>query len=533
MSAKRICKNCGGDVPPHKLSSAKFCKDSCRARFHEKKILKQLYGVEKLTTDLPELEKPQEVKPKPNLIAGLEGVAERKVQIGLPSPQSEAKPEVKNNAENGGQYGLYAQSEQKKEVAEAAALIPFTVKVETEHYKKVKRDLDKVNMEYDRAKAEIKSCDEQIATINRTKDFSLLPMTTTAAGGILAHTDKKILPTVAGAIGGWGIGKLIDTIFFEDNRKKEAEQTIVKIKNEKMEWQKLLEEVIKTKKMGENFIATIPRYETKTEMRPSPFFKLKLLKPFDNSDKPKLLPEILEGLKQNAESAENNNAPENMDAVPNEINEQATKKEEYPEVETNGRIISSKAFREMTYPALILQSRWNDFFGEPSTTFHCVVHGKPGEGKSTFCIQFAYYLAKHHGNTIYISGEEGFSKTLQQKVNMTNAEHPRLFFTDLKSFEEIKENIKDEFHFIFIDSLDTLSIDPKKVKELKALHPSSAFITISQSTKAGGARGSQEIIHDADIAVRVEKGFAVTEKNRFKEKDMRFGVFPEKKKQNQ
>ncbi|MBI4947363.1 MAG: hypothetical protein HY840_13305 [Bacteroidetes bacterium] len=122
-----------------------------------------------------------------------------------------------------------------------------------------------------------------------------------------------------------------------------------------------------------------------------------------------------------------------------------------------------------------------------------------------------YLLARHHGNTIYISGEEGFSKTLQQKVNMTNAEHPRLFFTDLKSFDEIKANMQNNFHFIFIDSLDTLSIDAEKLRELKTLYPASAFITISQSTKAGGMRDSQEIIHNADIEVYVRNGSAFTQ----------------------
>jgi hypothetical protein len=157
MITKRICQNCGGDIPPHKLSSAKFCKDSCRARFHEKKILKQLYGVEKLTVDLPQLEKKQETKPNVNLLAGLEGVAERKVQTGAPPVQSEAKSEIINNAENSVQYGQYAQTEQKIEVSEVPALIPFTVKIETENYKKVKTELDKVYKEYDRVKAAINS----------------------------------------------------------------------------------------------------------------------------------------------------------------------------------------------------------------------------------------------------------------------------------------------------------------------------------------------------------------------------------------
>ena len=185
----------------------------------------------------------------------------------------------------------------------------------------------------------------------------------------------------------------------------------------------------------------------------------------------------------------------------------------------------------MTYPALILQKKWSDFLSEPSTTFHLVVHGKPGEGKSTFCIQFADYLARHHGNTVYISGEEGFSKMLQQKIIMTKADSPRLFFADLRSFDEIKDKIEDQFHFIFIDSLDTLRIDSQKLKELKALHPSSAMITISQSTKDGKMRGSNEILHDSDMAVKVENYIAITTKNRYKEAGSEYRVFAEKKKQ--
>jgi len=38
-------------------------------------------------------------------------------------------------------------------------------------------------------------------------------------------------------------------------------------------------------------------------------------------------------------------------------------------------------------------------------------------------------------------------------------------------------------------------------------------------------RGSYEIVHDCDLAVNVEKGIAVSTKNRFKEKGMTLEVF--------
>jgi hypothetical protein len=519
MSSKRVCQNCGGDIPQERQSGAKYCTDSCKARYHEKKLMKELFSGEIQKTS-PSLQiKKDVVKPAQNLLSGLEGVAERKVQTELAPVQTE----VKNNTENGVQYVQYGTSEQKSKPADPPQLTPVTIKVETPKYLSLKRNLDIIQKEYDRVKGMIHTCDTQIEEIKRRSGFSLLPATTTATGGILAYNkmDQHIGGTLGGMVVGYGAGKLIDSIFFEEDRKKEAEQSITKIEEEKKKWQKSLAEVTDIKQKGETLLASIPRYETKTVMRPS---LVKLLKSWDDIKSDHEASARFEGTQPKSENTE---IPENNTLVCSP--DRTTNEEKFPAIETNDKIMSSRALKEMTYPALVFKNRWNDFLGEPSTTFHLVVHGKPGEGKSTFCIQFADYLARHHGNTVYISGEEGFSKTLQQKIIMTKADSPRLFFADLRSFDEIKDRIEDKFHFIFIDSLDTLRIDSQKLKELKALHPSSAIITISQSTKDGKMRGSQEIIHDADIAVCVYNGIAVTTKNRFKEKEMKFSVFPKAK----
>jgi hypothetical protein len=198
------------------------------------------------------------------------------------------------------------------------------------------------------------------------------------------------------------------------------------------------------------------------------------------------------------------------------------------ELPSNGKIISSKELREISYKCLNFQNKWKDFFGLPAVVFHLAVHGKPGEGKSTFCMQFADYLAKSFGRVVYISGEEGFSKTLQDKVVNLKINNQHLFFADINSFEQIKADIPhSEFHFIFIDSLDTLRIDALRLRELREQYPQSGFITISQSTKDGKMRGSQEIIHDADITVKVEDGTATTTKNRYLIRGKEFEVFPE------
>lgn len=71
-----------------------------------------------------------------------------------------------------------------------------------------------------------------------------------------------------------------------------------------------------------------------------------------------------------------------------------------------------------------------------------------------------------------------------------------------------------------------MKIDADKMKKLREHYKKSALITMSQSTKDGKMRGSCEIVHDSDMAVRVENGVANTTKNRFKEKDMKLKVFP-------
>jgi len=197
-----------------------------------------------------------------------------------------------------------------------------------------------------------------------------------------------------------------------------------------------------------------------------------------------------------------------------------------PSFNESDKIISSLQLASYNYDSLAFKGKWLEFFGEPSINFHCVVHGKPGEGKSTMAIQFAKYLAENFGRVVYISGEEGFSKTIKDKFINNNALMENLKVANLKKYDEIvKEIATDSFHFIFIDSLNNMRIDAEKLKLLRERYKDSALITICQSTKAGQMRGSNEVIHDADIEVIVVNGLATTNKNRFKEKYKELKVF--------
>ena len=180
----------------------------------------------------------------------------------------------------------------------------------------------------------------------------------------------------------------------------------------------------------------------------------------------------------------------------------------------------------MEFRVLDFREQWQHFFGYPSVDFHCIIHGMPGEGKSTFAIQFAKYLAENIGRVVYISGEEGFTKTLRDKFMNNNGISGYLDVADLRTGDDILATIApDDYNFIFIDSLDNMRIDAEKMKRIREQYKNSALITISQSTKDGKIRGSNELVHDCDISVKVENGIAKTTKNRFKEKGMTYEVF--------
>ena len=303
---------------------------------------------------------------------------------------------------------------------------------------------------------------------------------------------------------GAGVGLLAGTVargVTNDNREAEKKAEITKLNTRLKEWNERLKNINIHIYIAENTLANTTQYETKI-IKHKPLMQLNI--PVSNTTNH--LPTLMSDVKPS-----NNNT--NQDLL----------------IGTSKKIISSKHLKEQNYKALNFQGAFNELIGQPAVNFFCTVHGKPGEGKSTFCIQFANYLAENFGSVVYISGEEGFSKTLKDKVVNNHAESANLYFADISNFDEIKEEvIPDTFHFIFIDSLDTLKIDPTRMRELMELYQNSALITISQSTKDGKMRGSNEIAHDADVVIAVENGFAKTTKNRFKERDKEYPIFETK-----
>jgi deoxyadenosine/deoxycytidine kinase len=170
----------------------------------------------------------------------------------------------------------------------------------------------------------------------------------------------------------------------------------------------------------------------------------------------------------------------------------------------NGMIVSSGELLAMDFQTIGLQGRYKELIGDPSVGFTAMVYGLPKSGKSTLCLDFANYLAAHHGKVLYCAIEEGFGYTLKEKIERLKAHHSNLYITD-----RVPENLND-FHFVFIDSVSKAGMDVNDIDALRKMHPEVSFIFIYHTTKEGKFKGVNEHAHEVDVIVQVEKGKATS-----------------------
>lgn len=187
------------------------------------------------------------------------------------------------------------------------------------------------------------------------------------------------------------------------------------------------------------------------------------------------------------------------------------------------RIIKATELGKLEYKGLHFKGLWWEFFGSPSLNFRILIHGNSGEGKSTFCLWFARYLAENFGRVLYVSAEEGLNKTFHDKLKSCEAEVDNLYILDAGTGDELLEEVgTNEFHFIILDSLHDMEIDARKLKLIFERYANTAFVCIDQNNKKGDLLGANEKKHIVDVVVNVKNYTAETTKNRFKVKGMVF-----------
>lgn len=165
-------------------------------------------------------------------------------------------------------------------------------------------------------------------------------------------------------------------------------------------------------------------------------------------------------------------------------------------------VVASRELLRMEFETLSLQGRYRELLGDPSVGFSAMVYGLPKSGKSTLCLDFASYLAQHHGQVLYCAIEEGFGYTLKEKIERLGAAHPRLFVAG-----QLPKSL-ESFDFVFIDSVSKAGMDLSQLEALRKDYPRTSFIFIYHTTKEGRFRGENAHAHEVDVIVQVENGLA-------------------------
>jgi DNA replication protein DnaC len=187
----------------------------------------------------------------------------------------------------------------------------------------------------------------------------------------------------------------------------------------------------------------------------------------------------------------------------------------------NKSVVSSSEISKMYFESLNFGNSniMNTLFGQPAENFYALIYGSPGQGKSTLSLKIAEYLANNHGKTLYVVREEGISLSVKEKVNQGKIVSEYLDFGDLKNIEEVSKQIDlRKYRFVILDSITTMGAAPEEVTALKKKHPRIGVVIVAQATKAGDAKGSNEWLHDVDIALKVAQGEVEVVKNRFSAK---------------
>lgn len=199
--------------------------------------------------------------------------------------------------------------------------------------------------------------------------------------------------------------------------------------------------------------------------------------------------------------------PEYEDGEPDEDEDQ----EGYHEIQTAAELSQTE------FDSLPFDEYYKKLLSEPERNFWMLIYGLPWQGKTTFCVGFAKYLAENFGRVLYISSEQYRSKALKNVLNHVQAGGvDQLHFTPSLR----KAPPFDEYDFIFIDSANAagLSIEDLKAMRDEDENKGKAFITVLQSVKSGDFHGKQGWRHYPNIVVKIHAHCANVEKNQYANK---------------
>jgi len=188
----------------------------------------------------------------------------------------------------------------------------------------------------------------------------------------------------------------------------------------------------------------------------------------------------------------------------------------------NNNTYNAQQLNYMHLPTIALTGRISEVIGKNvNANFQAVIYGEAGSGKSHLATIFTKDLGLI-GRTLYVTAEEGLTNHVQERLKRYGVtEIPNVEFLPSNDIKRVIEILhRGNYQFVVIDSIQALSPDWKEqLKFTKALRKLNLLgaILLLQVNKGGDARGSTEILHDADVVIEVSNGIAKATKNRFGE----------------
>ena len=173
-------------------------------------------------------------------------------------------------------------------------------------------------------------------------------------------------------------------------------------------------------------------------------------------------------------------------------------------------LVTGDELMQLNFETLDLSGKWAELMQEPAKNLRIAVYGKPKNGKTGACVDFASELAKH-GTVLYNFADQGINKNTQdlwQMFGLHQNKNAELYGgRDLNKLESFIATGK--FDFVIIDLVNAyIDNDNLKAADFESRflkkYPNVSFIMILESTKSGDFKGEQKWMHLPDAVIDVE-----------------------------
>jgi len=172
------------------------------------------------------------------------------------------------------------------------------------------------------------------------------------------------------------------------------------------------------------------------------------------------------------------------------------------------KAVNVTSLRKRSFNVLPFAGEFEASIGQPEVRGTWIVWGNSGNGKTSFALQLAKYLAKF-GKVIYNSLEEGISLSMAnaiERINMVQVNR-NFWLIDGEPMDELNERLEKDraIRFVIIDSLQYSGLGYDEYRKLRQKYPNKLFVFISHARgKEPAGSVAESIRFDAFVKIWVE-----------------------------